>query len=39
MVDWLETTQLELWEVYALANPEKTPAQVKAWRGRHCPDA
>jgi hypothetical protein len=26
----------EPWEVYALPNPGKTAAQVKAWRARHC---
>ena len=26
----------EPWEVYALANPGKTAAQVEAWRTRHC---
>jgi hypothetical protein len=31
-----DVPKLAAWEVYALANPGKTEAQVKAWRDRHC---
>jgi hypothetical protein len=29
--------RLEPWEVYGLANPAKSAAQVDAWRRKHCP--
>jgi hypothetical protein len=40
-LSWLpdEYPKLPAWEVYALANPGKSAAQVDAWRRKHCPAA
>ena len=32
-----DVPKLEVWEVYALSNPNKTEEQVAAWKARHHP--
>jgi hypothetical protein len=34
-----EYPKLPAWEIYALANPGRSEAQVNAWRRKHCPAA
>ena len=40
-LSWLpdEYPKLPAWEIYALANPGKSAAQVDAWRRKHHPAA
>ena len=38
-LEGVDGSRLEPWEVYELANPGKTAAQVNAWKDRHDPGA